>query len=825
MMGGFPVVPAMTRLFSLFIFSGAVYAASLPQVSPFLEKHCTECHDRDVKKGGLDLTALEYRPEERKNFNEWVKVYDRVSKGEMPPAKKTPPEAGDRKGFLASLKKPLSGHELAQQAKNGRTVLRRLNRTEYENTVHDLLGVDLPLKHILPEDTPMHGFDTVAEGLRFSQLQIEKYLEAADAALDAAIVLGKKPAGVNQRYSYKNEQGIRKNLDTPPGTLSDKTNPKSGHRVMFRENEKEVIMFTTADYLIGLKQCRLPGPGRYRIKLSGNAFQTDGEPLTLMIYSNNYKNKRLLSYCELPADKPREYEFITRLDGSEHIVINCDRVGRDRKGQNIYNIGAAEFTGTGVAMQWIEVEGPLSAEWPPASLKKALGDVPLTELDDKKRKFRDGKPQGYELAPTDVKQAVSSGLTSFATRAFRRPLEKDEAEPYIALAAQSLAAGGSFEDAMRVGLRAILTSPAFLLLEEHPGKLSDLALASRLSYFLTSSMPDDELMRVAGAGKLSQPAVLKAQTERLLKSPRGEAFVSNFVGQWLELRNIDATTPDTKLYPEYDMLLKLGMVTETETFFRELLTQNLPVANLIHSDFVMVNSRLAEHYELPGVRGEQFRRVSLPADSPRGGVLTQAGVLKVTANGTVTSPVVRGAWVMKHLLGQPPPPPPASVGAIEPDTRGTTTIREQLAKHRDSESCAACHKSIDPPGFALESFDVIGGFRENYRSNEKGANVKRKLNGQNIWQYKEGLPVDASGELADGRKFQGVRDFKKLLLDQQEQVMRALAGSLITYGTGAGIQFADRDAIEAITQRTKAEGSGLRTLVHAVVQSPLFLSK
>jgi hypothetical protein len=815
----------MTRLPAFFILASTVYAAPLPPVTPFLEKYCTECHDGDVKKGGLDLTALSFKPEERKNFDRWVKIYDRVSKGEMPPAKKARPEAADMKTFQAALKAPLRGYELAEQVKNGRTVLRRLNRTEYENTVHDLLGVSLPLKHILPEDTPLHGFDTVAEGLRFSQLQIEKYLEAADAALDAAIVLSKRPVAINQRYSYKKEEGIRKNLDTPPGTLSDKTNPKSGHRVMFRENDKEVIMFTTGDYLVGLKQCRLPGPGNYRIKLSGNAFQSDGEPLTLMIYSNNYKQKRLLSYCELPADKPREYEFTTRLDGSEHIVINCEGVGRDKKGQNIYNVGAAEFLGTGLAMQWIEVEGPLSTEWPPASLKKALGEVPLTELDDKKRKYRDGKQLGYELAPTDVKQAIANGLSGFATRAFRRPLEKEEAAPYIALATQSLDAGSTFEDSMRVGLRAILTSPSFLLLEEHPGKLSDLALATRLAYFLTSSMPDDELMKVASAGQLSKPEVLKAQTERLLKGPRAATFVTNFVGQWLELRNIDATTPDTKLYPEYDMLLKLGMVTETEAFFRELLSKNLPVSNLIQSDFAMVNNRLAEHYELPGIAGEKFRRVSLPADSPRGGVLTQASVLKITANGTVTSPVIRGAWVMKHLLGQPPPPPPASVGAIEPDTRGTTTIREQLAKHRDSESCASCHRQIDPPGFALESFDVIGGFRENYRSNEKGANVKRKLRGQNIWQYKEGLPVDASGELADGRKFQGITEFKKLLLDQQDQVMRALAGNLVTYGTGAGIDFADRDAIEGIAKQTKADGSGLRSLVHAVVQSPLFLSK
>ena len=800
-------------------------SSPLASFAPFFDKHCTECHDSENKKGGLDLAKLPWRPDDRNNFNAWVKLFDRVNKGEMPPAKKHRPSEPELKGFLASLKSPLRDLNLSLQAGEGRTVLRRLNRTEYENTVHDLLGIDTPLKQILPEDTPMHGFDTVAEGLRFSQLQIEKYLEAADTALDAAIVLTKKPEHLKQRFSYKDEDGIRKNLDTPMGTPTDKFNPKNTHRVMFRETPNEVIMFSTADYLVGLRKCRLPADGLYRIRISANAFQSNGQPETILIYTNNYKEKRLLSYCELPPDKPREYEFTTRMASNEHIVINCDTVGRDPKGQNIYNIGAKDFTGAGIAVQWIEVEGPLGDAWPPPSLAKALGDVPLTEVPGNKKQFRNGKQLGFELAPSDLTQAIANGLTAFATRAFRRPLEPDEAKPFIKLATDQQTAGATFEEAMRVGLRAILTAPEFLLLEEHAGKLDDYALASRLSYFLWSSMPDEALLKAAASKELSKPAVLKAETERLLKSPKAQAFTQNFVGQWLDLRKIGATTPDKKLYPEFDQLLQLAMVTETEAFFNEVLDHNLNVANFIQSDFAVLNNRLAEHYEIDGVRGEQFRRVSLPEGSPRGGLLTQASVLKITANGTVTSPVIRGAWVMKHLLGQPPPPPPANVGSIEPDTRGATTIREQLAKHRSVETCATCHSKIDPPGFALESFDVIGGWRTNYRSQEKGANVKRKYKGQNIWQYKEGPAVDASGELPDGRKFEGVADFKKLLLDQQDQVMRALAGNLVTYSTGAGIQFADRDRIDTIVKQTKAEGSGLRTLVHAVVQSPLFLSK
>jgi hypothetical protein len=451
--------------------------------------------------------------------------------------------------------------------------------------------------------------------------------------------------------------------------------------------------------------------------------------------------------------------------------------------------------------------------------------VPLKSLDDGKNKNANGKRIGYEVAPTDPTAALHAGLRRFATRAFRRPLEQGEEDRFVKLSTDALAAGATYVNAMRVGLRAILASPQFLLFEEPPGKLDDFALASRLSYFLWSSMPDNELLRLAAEKKLAQPASLQAQVERMLNDPKAQEFTRNFVGQWLDIRGIDATMPDKRLYPEFDILLKLSMVTETENFFNELLSKNLPVSNFIDSDFVIVNRRLAEHYGIDGVQGEEFRRVSLPAGSPRGGVLTQASVLKVTANGTVTSPVLRGAWVLRRLLGQPPTPPPANVGTIEPDTRGSTTIREQLAKHRNSETCASCHKTIDPPGFALESFDVIGGWRETYRSQDKGTKPTRKLNGQGIWQYKEGLPVDASGELADGRKFAGIVDFKKMLLSQQDQVLRALASKLMIYGTGAGIQFADREVVDAITKDTKAKGGGLRTLVHAVVESPVFLSK
>ncbi len=400
-------------------------------------------------------------------------------------------------------------------------------------------------------------------------------------------------------------------------------------------------------------------------------------------------------------------------------------------------------------------------------------------------------------------------MREFTARAFRRPVAPAEVERYVQLARRGLDDGLSFEDAMRVAFRAVIASPRFLFLDEPPGPLDDWALACRLSYFLWSTQPDDTLRDLAARNELSRPEILRGQVERMLNSPRSAAFVENFVGQWLELRQIDFTRPDRKLYPEFDDLLKASMVGETHAFFAELLRDDAPLANLIDSDFLMLNRCLAEHYGIPGVTGEEFRRVPRPEGCHRGGVLTQASVLKVTANGTVSSPVLRGAWVMRRLLGEPPPPPPADVPAFEPDTRGTTTVREQLARHRDQAVCASCHARIDPPGFALESFDVIGGWRDRYRA-EKGDPAPTIFRGRRVWEYKLGPPVDASGELANGRTFHDIDEFKQWLMSRKDQVVRTLSRNLLTYATGAGVQFADREVVESILARIESQGAAIR---------------
>jgi hypothetical protein len=419
-------------------------------------------------------------------------------------------------------------------------------------------------------------------------------------------------------------------------------------------------------------------------------------------------------------------------------------------------------------------------------------------------------------------------IENFAAKAFRRPLEAGEADRFIKLAQDALAGGGSFVEATKLGLRGVLTSPQFLLFDEVPGpRLSDFALASRLSYFLWSTLPDDELMRVADAKKLQEPETLKSQVKRLLSDKRSQAFVKNFAGQWLDLRSIDATSPDTTLYPEFDEMLKYAMVGETEAFFTEILHHDLPVKNFIHSDFLMLNRRIAHHYGVGTdvAKSEEFVRVKLPADSLRGGLLTQASILKVTANGTVSSPVLRGGWMMKRLLGQPPPPPPPGIPGVEPDTRGASTIREILAKHSNAENCAGCHAKIDPPGFALESFDVIGGWRDRYRSKEKGDRPSAKVENRGVWQYKVSLPVDPTGQLADGRPFKDIKEFKQHLLAQPADVQRCLTEKLLTYATGAAPTYTDGQAVNDIVAKSLKQGGGLKTFVTELVLSETFRRK
>ena len=418
-------------------------------------------------------------------------------------------------------------------------------------------------------------------------------------------------------------------------------------------------------------------------------------------------------------------------------------------------------------------------------------------------------------------------MRAFVQRAYRRPIADADVQRFLTLVHERRAAGLSFAESMLAGYTAVLASPGFVFLDEKPGRLDDYALATRLALFLWNSPPDDALRAHASQGTLRKPAVLRAETERLLADPKAQRFQEAFLDYWIDLRKMEDSTPSTTLYNDYylDDALAEAALLETQHYFAEMLRRDLPARTVVDSDFTYLNERLAVHYGIPGVKGVAMRRVVLPADSPRGGLMTQASVLKITANGTTTSPVLRGKWIMERILGIDIPPPPP-VAAVEPDIRGAVTIREQLSKHREDASCAACHRKMDPPGFALESFDVMGAWRDRYRGADETKPALKGL-GKNghPFAFQLSLPVDATGELPDGRPFQDIRDFKRLVRAEDALLARNLARQLLIFATGSPVRFGDRGEIEAILQRTRAQNYGLRSLVREVVQSPLFLNK
>lgn len=790
------------------------------KLEPMFEQHCYDCHDADAKKGGLDLTALKWQPDDIENLQQWTKVFDKVERGEMPPKKKERPAAELSHAFLRTLHGELLGSSRRKQESEGRVVYRRLNRTEYVQTVHDLLGIDTPLRDLLPEDGTAGGFDNIGAALNLSAVHLERYLQAADLALKEATVTTPKPETKKIRTDYNEtwhdwmSPGFQHNqwAHSPEGFLAIRWNGGNGPhgelgawapavpdaRYRFRIRARAMIDKTGPN--AGKNDAMRPD--RHIILKVALA----DWPRTGLTFGN--------TYFEMSPTEFRVFTYEARVPKGKTLWLSPYRAVPETPDER------AMVAGICAVVEWVEIEGPLQEQWPPRGHRLLYGDLPLQPVDP--------KTPGKDLRVTSAQPETDARrlLAGFLPKAFRRPVSEDEVSEHLALVQEQMAKGRRFDDALRAAYKMALCSPNFLFLQEKPGRLDDHALAARLSYGLWSTAPDEELTALATQKKLHDPAVLRAQTERLLASPKAARFTRNLLGSWLNLRDIDFTQPDTKLYPEFEQYLQQSMVAETELFFEELLRNNLSVRNIVHSDFAMLNERLAEHYGIAGVKGEQFRKVSLTADSRRGGFITQGAVLKVSANGTSTSPVVRGAYVLDRILGTPPDPPPKNVPAIEPDIRGATTIREQLDKHRNQPACAGCHARLDPPGFALENYDVTGRWRTIYRAIPDSAKDKVvNVPGTDIRHYTQGKPVDASFAMADGRAFKDVDEFKQIVLADPQQLARCVTEKLVTHFTGAPTQFADREVIEAIVQRAKADDHGLRTLLHEVIQSRVFTYK
>lgn len=866
----------LRALLFLSFFASFVLGGPIPL--PFLEKHCFECHDEDTKKGGLNLAVLQQQFSDPANFTVWNKVHDAVQSGEMPPKKKGLPDTRESEAFLSALDRALDLEDSARQAQSGRAVLRRLTASEYENTLRDLLSLpELKVRDLLPADGTRHGFDKIGEALDFSHVQLAQYLEAAERALDAAICTQPKaPEPTTYRMYPASSFKFRQALGSGNGVLLQNLQPdpqwpapgemnggKYGEGI--RAAEAAGVAKSTSSVALldrgieGWYPSTLFAPvhtGHYRLRFSTwslwwNAGQVEPskrvETATLFSGPDRQGNFRTLGYFDAPSLTPREHRLELLMGPGDEVIFDAASIFwrglqvRQLKG------GAAAHSGPGVALDWFEASGPFYDQWPTPSHQRLFGNLPITPFDANcglkpPERSVPRQTRGYASPSATQINQVSNNLklhsvhsdspvedaqrllSRFLPAAFRRSVNQEEVSQYVRLVEERLAKKDSFELAMRHAYKSILTSPNLLFRSEAPGALSQDALATRLSLWIWNSCPDEELLQLARNGRLRDPGVLKQQLQRLLRDTKGERFIQDFTNQWLKLRDIDATDPDPQLYPEFERFLKESMLQETRLFFRALLMENLPSTQILRSKFLIVNQRLAEHYGLPDVSGNRFRKVELPPGSLRGGFIAQASVLKVTANGTVTNPVLRGAFLNERILGVPIPPPPPGIVAVDPDTRGATTPREQLAKHR-VEKCAACHAKIDPPGFALESFDVIGGQRSLYRSVQHGTPSNFKFPDGRGVKFKDGKHVDPSGENANGVSFTNLNEFCSIALQDPDTPARAFLCQMIAYATGAEITYADRREIKRILELTRPEGHRIRSLLEALVESELFGKK
>jgi len=813
-----PRNPIVAALVVVSAFGGICSQHHAAAGDPFVQRHCAGCHDRDGHEAGLNLEDMQIDRVAHGNLPVLERVFDRISRGEMPPSDEPQPSADEKVAFLARLGEELRRTGLEWQAAEGRGPVRRLTRQEYENTVKDLLQINVPLAELFPDDATTDGFDKVGAGLTLSASHFEAYQLAAEKALAEAMP----------------ERGFAPLVyaENAPELFNRKRESFANYGCWLEDDAFVVTsrLFYPYTAIIGPWA---PRGGRYRVRITAQARNNDGKPLPLGIGAHShwlYKPDApaLEQWHDVSELATSTITTVIDLQAEQSVhIFGVTLWGRDWVLPR--HAKSELWDKQSLAIKRFEVEGPLKADgtletWPPESYRILFDDLPLKPLSQvTKQPAAKGVPDPWVPASDKPKEDAERLLRRFLPRAFRRPVPDEVVAEYVGRVHAELDAGVGFHQAMRNGFKAVLCSPHFLLLEEAPGPLDPHAIASRLSYFLWDGPPDESLLAAAAAGELARPAGRRSQVERMLADPKAARFERSFTDQWLDLRRIDATSPDGVLYPEFNEALQLSSLQETQHVFHDMLAQDLSLLDGIHSDWTYLNEPLAALYGLPAVEGHELRRTSLPAGSRRGGFLTQASILKVTADGAKTSPILRGKWVTERMLGVTPPAPPDSVPKIEPDIRGATTIRVQLEKHRSNPACAGCHTVIDPPGFALESFDVIGGWRDHYRvPTHTGAvidipYVKKRVH--------RGPAVELGYTMPDGRPFADVDAYKRLLLEDADGLARALASKLLTYATGAPVQFADRADIDAIVRRIRDKHYGLRSLVHAIVESRPFLTK
>jgi hypothetical protein len=739
-----------------------------------MKEYCFDCHDQESKKGGLDLEALQGK-DITTDPAVWEKVVRKLAAHHMPPIGKSRPDEKTYHETIAELSAALD-KAAAKNPNPGRTeTFRRLNRTEYQNAIRDLLEVRIDAGTLLPKDEASHGFDNVTVGT-LSPTLLDRYITAARKISQLAIgAPRKKPGGDTFRLpadltQEEHVEGLP--IGTRGGTLIRYTFPQDAEyefQIRLARDRNEEIE--------GLN-------GTYELELLIDQQRIEVFKVAPPTNSKDYESVDGKLKIRVPVTAGLHEIGVTFLKQSSSLL--------ERKRQPY----AAAFNmhrhpRLTPAIYQISINGPYHARGP--------GDTPS------RRKIFVANPK----KPSEEDGCAERILLHLMRQAFRRPVTKADLEQPMVFYRQARAEDG-FEAGIESALSSILVSPEFLFrVEEDPAgippntayRINDLQLASRLSFFIWSSIPDQELLDAAIGGTLSKPKILAQQTRRMLADPRSRSLASNFADQWLYLRNLESLTPDARLFPDFDDNLRQAFRRETELFFESVLHENRSVLDLLKTDYTYLNERLARHYGVPGIYGSQFRRVSLKPESHRGGLLRQGSILAVTSYATRTSPVIRGHWILGNLLGSPPPPPPTVVPPLKENTISSTlSVRERLAEHRANAACASCHNLMDPVGFALENFDAVGRWRT----------------------YADGQPVDVSGGLPDGSKFAGVDGLEQGLLRRPELFVGTLAEKLLTFALGRGIEPYDGPAIRRIIKEAEVDDFRFSSIIVAVVNSTPF---
>lgn len=771
-----------------------------PKVQAYFDKHCLGCHDAESEKGDFRIDNLSTKIG-FEDTPQWLEIMERISSGEMPPKKeKVRPRAEESAVVVEYLATRMKDGESARLAARGRVSYNRLTRDEYVNTVRDLIGVhfDATDPGAFLEDAEWRGFERIGSVMTLSPSNIEKYLSAAETILAEAYPEKKAdPWETSKRAILETQVPEHHRERLSALGLLDKVRYEMWPGDIFRYSINEPLpaagIYEISYTLSGLKpeKGRAPRLFVYESKLDRVLHQQDviapeESPITVTFQAHLPKGRPsidVINEVPGPPTTPRSGRhgsrpFISTKDGR----IPWQMKLTDEQGRPRYPF---------LIMDSIQFRGPI-----------------ITEEEQRRREDYLPKEEG-NLAQ------VREGLGRLARRAFRRPVTDEELDAYTGIVSAELAAGEKFLDAVKAGMLAILSSKSFLFIAEGDenadrSKLNDWEIASRLSYLLWSTMPDEALFDLAEQGKLKDKAELSRQVARMLADPRARRFSDSFAAQWLQLRKVGRFQPDKMLYPEYDKHLEQSMITETKAFFHEVLQGGLTLRELLHSDWTMANARLAEYYGVaptPGPR-DDFQRVSLPAESHRGGLLTQASVLSLTSDGTRHRPVHRGAWILESILGKTPPPPPANVDPIEPNPvdQPKATLRMKLEAHIKDPNCASCHSKIDPLGLAFDNYDAIGRWRTTESVEGTGDNP----------------PVNASGKLPDGRVYETPDDFKRLLLEDIGTFSNAFIEKLATYGLRRTLGFDDRDELKAIAEAGRAKDYRVKEIVEAFVVSDLF---